>query len=948
MTEFEDDTDPVPDVTRRDLLRLVGASATLVGAAGCSRGGPEFIVPYVRQPPEMTPGVPRFYATTMELGGYGTGMIVESHEGRPTKAEGNPGHPASLGALGALEQASVVSLYDPLRARALTRDGVPSTWDALLQAVTAAPPPGKRIHVLLQPTSAPHVVELVERVRRRGDVAVHYDAPLARDGAWAGAKVAFGQVLEPRWDFAKANVVLALDADFLAAAATPMVWARAWASTRTLDTPPHRLGRLYVVEPRLTVTGMSADERLAVQAREVRGVAASVLAGLLALRGRDAAASARAAPTWPGARAGWVSAVVRDLQAHAGAALVVVGDGQPAPVHAFAHAINALLGNVGRTVTYGPSPVHEAGEPTHGLEGLVRALDAGEVATLVVVGGDPVYTAPVDLAFERRLGAVPLTAYVGLYENETARLCRWFAPEAHFLEAWGDALAFDGTPSVAQPLIAPLVDGKTVAQVLAAFVGSPGVTTLELVRTAWGAMPGGERNDRWQRALVHGVVEGGASPAVQPSIDWPAIDHHLAEPADPHAPLEIVYYADSKVHDGRFANNAWLQELADPVTKLTWDNAALVSPATASRLGIASEDVVELAVRGRKVLAPVLVVPGTSDDVVAIALGYGQNSPGLLSSGVGADAYAVRDSRARWFDDVSAHKAGGSWPLALTQEHGSMEGRPVLFSRTLDEYRDDPAFAKAANEPPHSLYGLAPDGAHQWGMTVDLNACTGCSACVVACMAENNVPTVGKGGVRLGRAMHWIRIDRYFGSGPGEPAALVQPMLCQHCEKAPCEYVCPVNATVHSPDGLNEMVYNRCVGTRFCSNNCPYKVRRFNFFNYTADKPELLRLAMNPDVTVRARGVMEKCTYCVQRIREVEIRARRDNRPIRDLEIVTACQQTCPTGAIVFGDIADKTTRVAATWRNERLYQVLHELGTLPRTRYLARIVNPNRAVQPS
>jgi molybdopterin-containing oxidoreductase family iron-sulfur binding subunit len=573
----------------------------------------------------------------------------------------------------------------------------------------------------------------------------------------------------------------------------------------------------------------------------------------------------------------------------------------------------------------------------------MRAIDAGEVAALVVIGGNPVYTAPADREIARRWRSLPVVAHIGLYENETSSLCRWFAPAAHFLEAWSDARAFDGTASIAQPLMRPLAEGKTAGQVLAALGGDPEATSRGLVESYWRARaPAGDTEAFWQQALVRGIVEGSQAPAVAPVLDWGPLASELATPRAPRGSLEIVYFADARVHDGRFADNAWLQELGDPVTKLAWDNAALLSPTTAARMDVASEDIVELEVRGRTLRAPALVLPGTADDVVAIALGYGQTMPGRVSTGVGANAYALRDSRALWSDDVSLRKTGGSWPLALTQEHWSMEGRPIVLCRTLEEYRKDPGFAKPHNEKRLSLYGVVPSAPHQWGMTIDLNACTGCSACVIACMAENNIPVVGKDGVRLSREMQWIRIDRYLTESSDQPAALLQPMLCQHCEKAPCEYVCPVNATVHSSDGLNEMVYNRCVGTRFCSNNCPYKVRRFNFFNYNADKPETLALAMNPDVTVRARGVMEKCTYCVQRIREVEIRSRREQRPIRDLEIQTACQQTCPTGAIVFGDIADGATRVAATRTNERLYAVLDDLGTLPRTRYLARVFNPN------
>ena len=720
--------------------------------------------------------------------------------------------------------------------------------------------------------------------------------------------------------------------------------------------PGDALSRLYAVEPRLTTTGMCADERLAVQAREVSSVAVAVLAALVGLSGADVptpVGRALASRT-PGPHEAWARVVARDLHRHRGAGLVLVGDGQPAVVHAFAHAANELLASAGRTVTYAPSPVREAGEASHGLDDLVRAIDAGEVAALVIVGGNPAYSAGADRELARRIRPLPSSVYVGLYDNETARACHWLVPEAHFLEAWGDARAFDGTASIAQPLIRPLVEGKTVGQVLAGFDGATAVASRELVEGHWRPLAKGGAAAPWEPSLSRGIVERTAATATGATLDWAAIARELATPAPPRAPLEVVFFGDAKVHDGRFAESAWLQELGDPVTKLAWDNAALVSPSTAQRSGIASEDVVELEVRGRTVRAPVLVLPGMADDVVAVALGYGQTSrdgASSVSSGVGANAYAVRDSRAPWFDDASIHKTGDSWPLALTQEHWSMEGRPIVLCKTLDEYRADPAFAKAHNERRRSLYGIVPDAPHQWGMTIDLNACTGCSACVIACMAENNIPVVGKGGVRLSREMQWIRIDRYLTSEPpgaGQPAALVQPMLCQHCEKAPCEYVCPVNATVHSHDGINEMVYNRCVGTRFCSNNCPYKVRRFNFFNYTADRPDELSLAMNPDVTVRARGVMEKCSYCVQRIREVEIRARREERPIRDLEIETACQQTCPTGAIVFGDIADPTTRVSEQRRSERLYAVLDELGTQPRTRYLARVVNPNPEIERS
>ncbi len=922
-------------VSRRVVLQLVSAGAAAAGATACSRGAPELIVPYVDQPPEVTPSVASRYATVTSVAGYGVGILAESHEGRPTKLEGNPRHAGSGGALGTLEQAGIFDLYDPTRAQAVLHGGAPAPLSAFTAAIARPPGSGRQTHVLLEPTSAPHLMDLVGRLRARGDVVVHFDAAASRAAAWAGAKLAFGRVVEPRYDFSRALVVLSLDADFLSAPAFPHPWRRAWAAGRQLNGPGDTMSRLYVVESRLSVTGMAADERLAVQGRSVEGLAVDLLAELAS----GAATNPVEGHASPG---GWIARAARDLRAHAGACIVLAGDGQPAEVHVLAHAMNERLGNVGATVTYGPSAIFEAGEGSHGLDALVRAIDAGHVETLVVVGGDPLYTAPSDLELAKRMATVPTTAYVGLRHTVTARACVWSCPEAHWLEAWSDAVAFDGTAAVAQPLIRPRVDGLTAAQVLAAMMGQPRDTSLELVQGYWRGHAGAGFDSFWRRSLVHGVVPGESAALETVQVDPAAVSRIVAGPRRGAVPLEIAFFADTKVYDGRSGDNAWLQELPDPVTKVTWDNAALLSPATAARLGVGDGRVVLLRVRGRELRAPVLLVPGMAEDVVALAIGYGQGAPDCVSFGVGANAYALRDSRAPWLDEVALHPTADSHPLSLTQEHGSMEGRPIVLLRTVDEYRRDPDFAKPSNVRPPTLYELAPDAPHQWGMTIDLNACTGCSACVVACMAENNIPTVGKGGVRLGRAMHWLRIDRYYGGDPRAPAAVVQPMLCQHCEKAPCEYVCPVNATVHSHDGLNEMVYNRCVGTRFCSNNCPYKVRRFNFFNYNVGKPESLALAMNPDVTVRARGVMEKCTYCVQRIREAEIVARREQRRIVDGEIVTACQQTCPTGAIHFGDIADPETRVSRSRRSDRLYAVLDDLGTVPRTRYLARIVNPN------
>ncbi|HEY6462758.1 MAG TPA: 4Fe-4S dicluster domain-containing protein, partial [Polyangiaceae bacterium] len=714
-----------------------------------------------------------------------------------------------------------------------------------------------------------------------------------------------------------------------------------WASRRRVDAPGADMSRLYVVEAALSVTGMAADERLPIQRRAVQDVAADLLSEVLALRDR------RGLPVRQGTSP-WARAVARDLAAHPGASVVMAGDAQPPDVHVLAHALNEALGNVGATVTYGPSPVFEAGEASHDAAVLLQAIDAGRVGTLLVLGGDPVYAAPPAADLARRFASIGTTACLGARDTATARACEWNCATLHWLEAWGDALAFDGTPSIAQPLIRPLVDGRSPGQVLASLAGMGDAASHDLVRDYWRTHLPGDFDRSWRESLVSGVVATGAAPAIDVAVEWASLAPLLTRAPSSAVPFEVALLADPKVDDGRFGDNAWLQELPDPVTKLTWDNAALVAPSTAARLGIADGGVLELRVRDRAVAVPALLVPGTAEGVVGLALGYGQRVPGTPAEGIGVDAYALRASSATWFDEVTVQATAETRSLALFQEHSSMLDRPIVLCRTAAEYRADPDFAKPHEEPTETLYDLHPDAPHQWGMTIDLDACTGCSACVVACMAENNVPTVGKGGVRLGRAMHWIRIDRYFSGDPRAPRALVQPMLCQHCEKAPCEYVCPVNATVHSHDGLNEMIYNRCVGTRFCSNNCPYKVRRFNFFNYNAGKAPSMALLMNPDVTVRARGVMEKCTYCVQRIRETEIVARREQRRIADGEIATACQQTCPTGAISFGDIADPSTAVARNRRNGRLYAVLHDLGTEPRTRYLARITNPNPELHPA
>jgi molybdopterin-containing oxidoreductase family iron-sulfur binding subunit len=887
----------------------------------------------------------------MMVGGYATGLLVESHEGRPTKVEGNPDHPASLGATTALAQASVLDVYDPDRPRGVTRRGEPTTWRAFVEAFTPRVQ-ARGVHLVLPPTSSPLVADQIARLRaRHGDaIDVRWHAPLAPTAAWMGARIARGRVLEPRIDLRGVRVVLALDADFVTEGPAALVLARDFADGRRLRAPAAEMNRLYAVEPALSVTGMSADHRLRVCAREVLSVAALVATELTSAGVGLPERLVQALAPWASRaieHAAWAKAVARDLAVNVGASVVLAGDTQPAEVHALAHAINDALGNVGKTVSYAESPISEAGTDAFDLAPLARALDGGEVETLIALGGNPVYGAFADLELARRFRGAKESAYLGPYFDETAAACGWFIPQAHYLETWGDARAFDGSVSFTQPLLAIRSDARATSEVLSALLGEPSTSPHDLLAAYWKqARP--DFDPAWNRWLERGLIPGSAfAPVPTPALRYDAVARAIARLAPPlPGSLEITFRADPRVRDGEHANNAWLMEMPDPTTRLTWGNAALLSRATAARLRVGDGDVIRLDVGGRRVDAPALVVPGHADDTIALALGYGRTGEGeKVARGVGANAYALRTSSAPWFaDGLVATGTGGREDLALEQLHSSLEGRDdhILLHRTLDEFRHDPAFAATHDKRPLALYEAKSGGGRQWGMVIDLNACTGCGACVIACQAENNIPVVGKAGVAKGRAMHWLRIDRYFVGDPDDPTVLVEPMLCQHCEKAPCEYVCPVNATTHSADGLNQMTYNRCVGTRFCSNNCPYKVRRFNWFNYQQGALAAAPGVHNPEVTVRARGVMEKCTYCVQRIRGAEIRSEVAGKRLGDGDIATACEQACPSRAITFGDIADGASRVAKLRANERRFAVLNELGTVPRTRYLARITNPN------
>jgi molybdopterin-containing oxidoreductase family iron-sulfur binding subunit len=935
-------------------MRLCAAGMALAGIAGCERRRGEKILPYTKRPPDVTPGIPAWYATSLELDGFATGVLVESHEGRPTKIEGNPDHPASLGATTAFDQAAVIGLYDPDRAPQIRAAEGPPTWEAL-SARFGRPRAdgGAGLRFLLAPTGSPLIADLVDRVRARWPAArFTFYAPADTGSTAAGGVLAFGAPVQPHYDFGAADVVLAIDHDFLASGPFSVPWARAWAKRRRPGSPGASMSRLYAIEAMPTPTGTMADHRLRRRPDEIAHAAARVAAEIAAAsgRGRIPAEVAAALGRFRGGAADpALAAIAHDLVRRAGASVVTVGEGQPPLVHALGHLMNAMLGR-GRTAwTIDPTRV-TAGGAEQDLPALAAELERGAVDTLVVLGGNPAYAAPADLELERRIARTAKVVYLGDYEDETALLAGWFVPAAHELESWGDATAYDGTTSLVQPLVRPLHGGRTAAEVLALFAGEGPADARTLLRRSWARrIASADFQARWDEALRAGLFAGSASPRRSDVLTpAPLAAAIAAMPADPppRAGLAVAFALDPCVYDGRFAGNPWLLEQPRPITHLTWDNAAILGPRTAERLGVADEDVVDLDLAGRTVRAPVLIVPGHADDAVTLHLGWGRRAGATLALGLGFDANALRTWGARWSaTGLSLRKrAGERYPLARTQLHTTAEGRPIAPSATLAEYRKDPDFTADLRGDVASLLPPVPGGGEQWAMTIDTSICTGCSACVVACQAENNVLVVGKEQVLSGREMHWLRIDTYLRGDPEDPRAVHEPMLCQHCERAPCEYVCPVNATVHSPDGLNEMIYNRCVGTRFCSNNCPYKVRRFNWFDWN-DEPANrgpVALQRNPEVTVRQRGVMEKCTYCVQRIRVTGIRARVEGRSIRPGEVVTACQAACPTQAIQFGSLGHAGTPMVEWRREPRAFQVLHDLGTRPRTMYLARIDNPN------
>ncbi len=964
-------------VSRRRWMQIMGASVALAGVSGC-RWEDEKISPSVSRPDGLIPGMPQKYATCMELSGQAESLLVTCMDGRPIKVEGNPDSPQSQGASSVFAQSETLSLYDPDRAVGVVerKDGTRYNrdWQAFLEysgsvSGQAQQDGGAKLRVLADVSSSAARKGLQEKFSALFPKSQWYEyTASSRDNAYAGSKLAFGEVVRPHFDFKKADVIVSLDEDLLSEHPASLLHARDWASRR--DPADGKMNRMYVVESRFTTTGISADHRV-----PTRSVDLGFYLTRLETQVQNLLAGKKPEAVGDNHSDKVLAAMAEDLVASQGLSVIAIGASQPAELHARVHKLNEQLGNIGKTIRYTNEPLASDLSAVEALTQLTKEMQSGAVDTLVILGGNPAYNAPGDIDFVTALTKVPHSIHLGEYEDETSLLCKWHLPKTHPFEQWGDARAYDGTLCVAQPLIEPLHDGKSEVELLAILCGEKNPDAMALVKEAVkGSLDPMAVNAAWRRLVHDGILKGSSLKVVSPKVKaLPASQIIDAASED----FELVFYASPQVYDGRFGNSGWLQETPDSLTKVTWDNAAIIAPKTAKDLGVEFGSVVKLILDGKSIELPVYVLPGQAPNSVAVALGYGRTAAGMVGGDVARDVEPVGKNIAalqskgkiNFAAGLKVEKTNGHYELAITQDHHSIDavgsseihGRVGQLIREGDvaEYKKEPDFAKHRTHHPElkSLWDKPSDKeksyqelsyqGQAWGMSIDLTKCIGCNACSVACQAENNVPVVGREQVINSREMHWIRVDRYFtGDDVDNPGVSIQPMFCQQCELAPCEQVCPVAATVHSDEGLNDMVYNRCVGTRYCANNCPYKVRRFNYFNfnkvYEDPNRKLQALVLNPEVTVRHRGVMEKCTYCVQRIKAVQIESKNEQRPIEDGEIVTACQQACPAKAIEFGDLTNEKSLVAQAHASPRSYAVLSELNIKPRTAYLARILNPH------
>jgi molybdopterin-containing oxidoreductase family iron-sulfur binding subunit len=955
--EGADEPPPEGDVSRRGFMGIMGAAMALAGMTACRRPE-EKIVPYARAPEEVVPGNPLFYATAMPWLGTAIGLLVETHEGRPTKVEGNPAHPDSLGATNTYAQASVLDLYDPDRSDAPRAKGdVKKSWDDLAVALRdvqskVKADAGKTLAILTQDHRSPAVdAALVELQKELPGARIFRWAPFGRSTSRDGAALAFGKRLDTVRDWSKARVIVTLDADAFVRDGSPIKQARAWAEGRRPE-GGKTLNRLYAVESVYTVTGGCADHRIRLKPSEVASFAFTLAHTLATAHGVDLGeltgvlAGQRKDPAGEGKK--FLEVLAKDLAANKGASLVVAGENLPAEVHAVVDLLNLALGNVGegKPVQHVPQPLTEVPEGAKAVLALAAAINANQVQTLLILGGNPAFDAPADAKLADAIAKVPTSIHLSTHYDETSALCTWHIPRAHYLESWGDLVAEDGTVSVVQPMIAPLYGGKTDLEMVRWLSGDvrKGYELLRAYVLAGDTTLDAEK--KWRRVLHDGLLSGLKLPVEDVKPAYAAVATAVKAWAAPQG-LEVSFQPDSHAFDGAFANNPWTQECPDPMHKTTWGNHAWLSPKQAKELGVAEGDVVKVSVGAAAVALPVVIAPGMADGTVAVMLGQGRRALGRVQTGVGVDCYPLRASSGLGFAAAKIEKTADKGVVARTQEHFNTEGRPLIREGTVEEFKKNPKFVEELVEEhaPNESMWVDRDYSkgHKWGMAIDLNTCIGCGACMVACQAENNIPTVGREGVMWSREMHWIRVDRYYEGSPEDARAVTQPMPCQQCEDAPCEQVCPVGATAHSPEGLNDMAYNRCIGTRYCANNCPWKVRRFNYFNYTKNLSEQKKMQFNPDVSVRARGVMEKCTFCVQRINQGKIAMHREGKDrVEDGQVVSACAQVCPTQAIAFGDLNDPKAKVFQKRWSPLNYVLLDELNVRPRVSYLGKVRNPH------
>ena len=947
----------VDPVSRRGFLKLMSASMALAGLAGCTKQPDEPIYPYVKAPEDLVLGKPMYFATAHPFVTGAVPLLIKSDEFRPIKVDGNPDHAYNQGSSDPFSQGTLLGLYDPDRSQHVLFRGENHEWAEFAEAFRlklASSKDGSGIYFLSETITSPTLARQWKAVQAAWPKAtlVQYDPAIAGTVAEQG--------IDTQYDASGANVLVSLDADFLSGAAYPGFhkFVRDYAARR--KQPEAGMNRLYAVESTPTTTGMKAEHRLGLRASEIPAFTAE-LAKAVGVAGVNPPAH-----SWTAEQQKYLAALAADLKANSGKSVVIPGLYQDPSVDALALAINNALGNIGKTVFVNEQPlIPIPSNQMAGIKALVADMNAGKVDWLVILNVNPIYNAPADLGFSEAFNKVGTVVHLGSHVDETGQISHWHIPAAHYLESWSDVRAYDGTVSIVQPMIDPLYGGRSAHDVFQALLDEPMLSAYEAVRATWQPVIKGDFETGWRKVLHDGwIADTAFSRTGKPQASIPQVPAPSSRDA-----LEIIFRPDPNIYDGRWSNVGWLQELPKPITSLSWDNAAIVSGATLTKLGLEEDDIVELSVAGNKVKTPVIVAPGHPDNSVTVYLGYGREFAGRVGSGAGFNAYLIRTTAAPLYATGSLKKLDGKWGIAITKSHyqdhrgarfgqqgegnNSLEADEALGPRgiiryaTLEEFKTNPNFAhegEGRDTPPQdeSLFPNWVYNNNAWGMSIDMNSCVGCNACIVSCYAENNIAVVGKQQVRIGRNMQWLRIDSYFEGDLSAPRAHFQPMACQHCENAPCEQVCPVGATVHTPEGLNTMVYNRCVGTRYCSNNCPYKVRRFNFLLFSDYETESLKLMRNPDVTVRSRGVMEKCSYCVQRIQEAKITADKENRAIRDGEIVTACQQACPASAITFGNINDKSSRVAKLRANQRSYQVLADQNTRPRTTYLAEVLNPN------